>query len=426
MSHDRLTDIPIPREQQPQQDQSRERIPDLQLINHPEFTAQTMSHDSFPSHDQYTPDEFRNMLPSSDDVFTIDIDQSLPEPPYQQTSYLPRDDRPDQDLRSPYPDIPRSPDQMNNVPYSYHDDLCRPSILDHSNPDTELAGISAKAHEKQVARILPSPQKVDDNGSDSSGRPMEYTRDQLYGTIERIRNSQRARRTRPVSSDSALDAILRRPSRSPSTVRRPSLSNVLPDRGSVYATNIAPYKDFPNSRLSITSVSSGLGSGAGSRHVSVGMYPSASGPDGLYPGVDMRDTSHSSTSGIGSRNTSNSTGSVMPPGDNSQQPLSSLLNPPEAVSDDSSLYSIAPPPLCRDASVDENYEFDTENGLESDILDIIRQYHRPRQLSFDADRGLSSQVQPFSPEEHCNRLREEFREYRRRQVSGEIDAESCL
>ncbi|XP_064650617.1 uncharacterized protein LOC135502063 [Lineus longissimus] len=406
-SHDRFSDIPLSHKRRSSQDQSRDRIPNLIP---PEFSVPSISQDSFASHDQYTPDEFRGMLPSSDDVFTIDIDQSPPVLPYQ-PSYLPRDVRPDK--RSPY--LPHCQELGG---------LQAPDSQVFYDP--ELSKISAKEGKKQVARVLPSPQK--DEGSDSSGRPMEYTRDQLHGTIERIRNSQRARKVRPLSSDSALDAIARLRNRSPSAKRRPASSNVSPDRGSMYAANIAPYKDYPIRRTSSASVSSGLGSGVGSRHASVGMYPNgAVAPESLYPmGMDMPDTSHSSTSGIGSRNTSNSTASALPPGDNMQLQLGVLLKPPEDVSDDSSMFSIEPPPLGRDASVDENYEFDTENGLESDILDIIRQYHRPRQLSFDADRGLPSQVQPLSPEERCDKLREEFREFRRRQISGEIGKESSL
>uniref|UniRef100_A0A8C0J3G2 Immunoglobulin superfamily member 9 n=1 Tax=Chelonoidis abingdonii TaxID=106734 RepID=A0A8C0J3G2_CHEAB len=69
----------------------------------------------------------------------------------------------------------------------------------------------------------------------------------------------------------------------------------------------------------------------------------------------------------------------------------------------------------RNTSVDENYEWDSEFALESDILDALQLYRTLEQPPGEPSEGVSGSPQALaSPEARCMALREEFLAYRRR------------
>ncbi|XP_046554205.1 LOW QUALITY PROTEIN: protein turtle homolog A-like [Haliotis rubra] len=268
--------------------------------------------------------------------------------------------------------------------------------------------------DKQIARVLPS--KPDENNSSngsSNGRPMGYTREQLQGVVDRVRQTSRPVSTENINDDNGFLDV--------SSVSRPRSSSQydpqphLDRRGPPYYTaDIAPFKPPRDSRGSANS--SGRG-GPRDFHRSRG---DETGPDSV---------SHSS--GIGSRNTSHSNGSFPNRLGKNSISYSSLLTPQDQdLSQDSSPFLEGSSSHRRDTSGDENYEFDSINALESDILDALRNYSQLSGSGPQSDHlGPESfnhlypkprrQSRYADSEQRFNRLREEFKKYRAQQDTVE-------
>lgn len=87
--------------------------------------------------------------------------------------------------------------------------------------------------------------------------------------------------------------------------------------------------------------------------------------------------------------------------------------------DISSSHGMGQPNHIRDISGDENYEFDSLNALEDDIMDDLRRYS---QLSAGSANYTAQQDSPPSgsneyldSERRFEKLREEFKQYRQQQ-----------
>ncbi|XP_067678014.1 protein turtle-like isoform X2 [Haliotis asinina] len=268
--------------------------------------------------------------------------------------------------------------------------------------------------DKQIARVLPS--KPDENNSSngsSTGRPMGYTREQLQGAVDRVRQTSRPVSTENINDDNGfLDvSSVSRPRSSSQYEPQPHLDR----RGPPYYTaDIAPFKPPRDSRGSANS------SGRG-------------GPRDFHRsrGDEMGPDSVSHSSGIGSRNTSHSNGSFPNRLGKNSISYSSLLTPQDQdLSQDSSPFLEGSSSHRRDTSGDENYEFDSINALESDILDALRNYS---QLSGSGPQSDHLGVESFNhlypkprrqsryadSEQRFNRLREEFKKYRAQQDTVE-------
>ena len=260
--------------------------------------------------------------------------------------------------------------------------------------------------------------RQDSNSSDSSGRPLNYTRDRLLGAVDRVRKGPRTSRksSGPRGSGSELDNISESPvqpgfySTSPHD-ERPSLKVLdRPSRDSaIDSSGGMPGMD---SRGSMSS--SGLGSDARFRN----------------PGLDSRSydlTPDSVSSGIGSRNTSSQlTGSSL-----HSRPSRMGSHPtPQELSLDSGHRAV--PPVRKDISGDENYEFDSVTAAESDLLEALRNYSEVNNGNDDLldalQDGLNSSgfLQDLYPkprrqsrysdsEQRFEKLRGEFQQYRQKQ-----------
>ncbi|XP_055865968.1 uncharacterized protein LOC106054729 isoform X2 [Biomphalaria glabrata] len=171
---------------------------------------------------------------------------------------------------------------------------------------------------------------------------------------------------------------------------------------------------------------------------------SFSDPSGQYRHVQhfgedpVHHDSGSHSSGVGSRNTSQSTGSLHPhrrgSGGKGSTSLSSAHDPDLSLE---ASHSFGVPAHRRDTSGDENYEFDSLNALENDIIDDLRRYSR---LSGNAEGPVGSahsgqvpnaQDNQYAPRSKPSRypdsdvrfmkLREEFKQYRQQQLRPDED-----
>ena len=256
------------------------------------------------------------------------------------------------------------------------------------------------SRDKPLARVWPSPKTADDS-SDSSGRPLGYTRDQLHDVVDRLRH---APRSRSAPGDRYLDVSAQGSTRGSGRDLRPPYS---------------PAGSDPSRP------GGGGGRGGPAGHHDPHHHHGAGYPSQRYP-------EDSTSSGIGSRNTSQSTsGSLRPRSKPYGNSMSSLLTPHESsLAEDSSSHPFLDPYSPghrRDTSADENYEFDHLPALESDILDDL---HRYSQLA-GSGRGASGDVmkelypkprrqsQYSDASERFERLREEYKQFRQLQEESD-------
>lgn len=261
--------------------------------------------------------------------------------------------------------------------------------------------------------------------NDSSFGPSQYTRDQLQGVVDKIRKGPRARRSKSAGRLPSQETNFPY-SYSPQVVPNLSLS---PTLGSGYdqyvehprqryAHEIAPYKGERGSRSSVNS----SGRGSLGRH----RYPTDPRSFALE---DL--TPDSNSSGRGSRNTSQATGSSH----QSRIPrnsLSSYASPQEHdLSQDSSPFLDATGSLHKDTSADDNYEFDSLQALEADLINTLRSYplaNQSEDLKMAIESGLNTsefydslypkpsvESQYDNSEARFEKLRQEFQQFRRKQ-----------
>ncbi|KAH9514919.1 hypothetical protein Btru_021364 [Bulinus truncatus] len=155
-------------------------------------------------------------------------------------------------------------------------------------------------------------------------------------------------------------------------------------------------------------------------------------PAHRYGDDPMTHDSGSHSSGIGSRNTSQSTASFHPHRRGSAGRGSTSLS--SAHDPDLSLdtgHGFGVPAHRRDMSGDENYEFDSLNALESDIIDDLRRYSRLTGNTEGSSHGRHPNQGPNTEDVHYPhpskpsrypdsdrrfmKLREEFKQYKQQQ-----------
>ncbi|XP_041372837.1 uncharacterized protein LOC121386106 [Gigantopelta aegis] len=330
-----------------------------------------------------------------------------------QPSYLPSEiNRPRDSTHEPFRPYEQPRVYDRNVRGSDRDYL--PNIPEDSQ-DTSGATPDGRGAWGSPVRS-PGDENNSSTGS-SGGRPIGYTRDHLQGVVDRVRQGPRGRADDTLDDGGFLDASgLRQQSPSDDRVFRfPDPKPARPGGENrqvpYYTSDVAPFKP---PRL--------------------GQYgPNV--PDRRPPSRSRDDTgpdtvSHSS--GIGSRNTSNSNSSFPNRLGKNSMSYSSLLTPQEQdLSQDSSPFLDGSANNRRDTSGDENYEFDSLGALESDILDALRNYSRLSDNGQVSASDLYSNLYPKSrkpsrysdSDQRFNKLREEFKQYRQRQV--EITRESA-
>ncbi|XP_061164705.1 uncharacterized protein LOC133173705 isoform X4 [Saccostrea echinata] len=327
--------------------------------------------------------------------------------------------------------------EVNNYPLSTSERYSRPKrresdirfrsrSSDHAYDDTRHSFLSDSydyPDDTTVRHISPSKRSPK---NDFSFGPSQYTRDQLQGAVEKIRKGPRARRSKSAGRLPSQEANFPY-SYSPQVV--PNLS-FTPMTGAGYSQyddhprqryshEIAPFKGERGSRSSVNS--SGRGS-LGARH----RYPTeprSYAPDDLTP--------DSLSSGRGSRNTSQATGSSK----HSHIPrnsLSSYASPQEHdLSQDSSPFLDATGSLQKDTSADDNYEFDSLQALEADLINTLRSYplaNQSEDLRMAIESGLNTsdfydnlypkprvESQYDDSEARFEKLRQEFHQFRRKQ-----------
>ena len=260
--------------------------------------------------------------------------------------------------------------------------------------------------------------RQDSNSSDSSGRPLNYTRDRLQGAVDRVRKGPRTAKRGPGFSGSGeLDNISESPGQPGFPARTPY------DNKPSLTVLDRPSKD----------ATMDLGRGAMDSHGSMSSSGLGSVGRGRNPGLDSRSyaledlTPDSVSSGIGSRNTSSQlTGSSL-----HSRPSRLGSHPtPQELSLDSGHGDL--PTVRKDVSGDENYEFDSVTAAESDLLEALRNYSQVNNGNEDLlsalQDGLSTsgfladlypkprrQSRYSDSEQRFEKLRGEFQQYRQKQ-----------
>lgn len=374
---------------------------DVFMAPQPQVSA---SRPGFPRHSSMKPGQtyLTEDLGASDHPFiTNDISSVLPSPqtyhPYQR-QYS------DSSYPVPYVNVSRYPNQSRDGSYGDMDNTV-------------------------VARQQPSPDRTmtrartisNGDSSESSGRPLNYTRDQLLGAVDQVRRGPRAYNRgqgqgQPFGSEtdySDSQSLSRNGAQIPESAKPSVIVRDRPSRGFSYEQD--PSRRHSNNGHSINS--SGTGSFMGRSR--------STGRDDLTP--------DSISSGIGSRNTSSQlTGSSL-----HSRPSRLGSSGTHEMSHDSAVpYTDYPPAQRKDISADENYEFDSYNAVESDLLEALRNYSEVNNGNEEllsalqeglSTSGLMSELYPkpsrqsrySDSEQRFEKLRGEFQKYRQQQQQDE-------
>ena len=363
-----------------------------------------------------------SMKPGSQTYLTEDLDNS--ERPFMQSdisSVLPSPFS--ENVREPYRPYQK---QFSNDLVPYKDrSVERDKSLgqDFGDKDTTLV-----ARQPSPNRTLTGKSARDDSGSssESSGRPFNYTRDQLFDVVDMVRRGPRAaKKAQPRGPrGSELGSISESPSsvehgaQIPESVKPSVIVRDRPLRSHPYGAD--PF--IGNSRTSVNSSgqSSTLNGSSRGRADARSLTRDDLTPDSI-------------SSGIGSRNTSSQlTGSSL-----HSRPSrlgSNVTQQDQDLSEDSALPLLDYPPQQRkDISGDENYEFDSYNAVESDLLEALRNYSEVNNGNEDLlsalQEGLSTTSGMFAglypkpsrqsrysdSEKRFEKLRGEFQKYRESQ-----------
>ncbi|XP_069115599.1 uncharacterized protein [Argopecten irradians] len=336
---------------------------------------------------------------------------------------------------------PHSFDSSRSTDNTLRDDGSRSTSRVHfDNSDftvieRTLDGTSGRS--RQVARVPP-------NQKDNLGKA-GYTREHLQGAVDRVRRGPRALRTRSASRSSGQELDHSFDDRPPPVVpgRMTYLSDsVLPHRTSLYPDQDVPVPphtgrlshsdtEFP-SRIDIDRHGWPYGynldffksdRGTGNRY-SVSSSGRGSSSSRMRPSSDSRGfngddtTPDSGSSGIGSKNTRSS--SPWRQHRKNSASVTSLLGPHD-TSQDSSHY---PPDygLRREASGDENYEFDVNDTLNryssthpvgDELLSALETGLSTSNFYDDLYPKPSRQSRYDNSEERFQKLRQEFHQYQR-------------
>ncbi|KAK3106932.1 hypothetical protein FSP39_003286 [Pinctada imbricata] len=421
---------------------SYENIPaDLDDVFVPSFDHHSPSHHhrpGFPRHSSMKP-SYQTYLtgdPEEEDSSTqpfVAKDISSVLPSFTESSIQP--------YPSYYEDEPTLVNRLEkpkwNIPFdSLRGDQVAPDYQRNSRPQSrsnDLRPRSRSSDSRPQSRFGSLNNTVRERPSSSNGSTLEklpsYTRDHLQGTVDKIRKGPRARRAKSAgrlpsseyNGDIPAQVVPRGPHVSDSDVGYGRYGNdggVHPDN---YSNDVEPYKSKRDSRSSVNS--SGRGSMAGrSRHVT---------EPGKPPYLDL--TPDSLSSGLGSRNNSHVTGSS----GNSRIPyarksasVDSMGNPLDPdISEDSSPF--LDNSARKDTSADDQYEFDSLQALENDLINTLREHpisSQDDELLHAIQTGLSTsdfyddlypkpsrQSRYEDSDARFERLREEFHHFQRLQ-----------
>ncbi|XP_053409115.1 uncharacterized protein LOC123561484 isoform X2 [Mercenaria mercenaria] len=381
---------------------------------------------SFPRHSSMKPSAQQTYLTedfdsSSQPFLTSDLSSVLPSPFSDSQSRRPyhpyqRQYADFSDQRVPYGSQSRLPEYSRNGSYG---DMDNTVVARQPSPD------------RTMSRTLSNGE----NSSDSSGRPMNYTRDQLLGAVDQVRKGPKAAR-RGQQWGTGPDSYSESPSfgghgaQIPESAKPSVIVRDRPSRGHSYEHDPFRAAGVTDSRGSVNS--SGGYSGRG--RVPQGLGGEQSRREDLTP--------DSISSGIGSRNTSSQlTGSSL---HSRPSRLGSNLTAMEHdVSEDSAVPFLDYPPAHRkDVSGDENYEFDSYNAVETDLLEALRNYSEVNSGNDDllsalqegltrqeglTGKRLMSELYPkptrqsrySDSEQRFEKLRGEFQKYRQKQQREE-------
>ena len=303
----------------------------------------------------------------------------------------------------PYSNTSRHPNQSRNGSYGDNDNT-----------------VVARQHESPDRTMTRSRTASNEESSDSSGRPLNYTRDQLLGAVDQVRRGPRTGNRGQGSGQpwgSGTDFSDSPPlsghgAQIPESAKPSVIVRDRPSKGFSYEQE--PAHRHSNGQ-SVNS--SGTGSYMG-RNRSVGR-------EDLTP--------DSVSSGIGSRNTSSQlTGSSL-----HSRPSRLGSSGTHEMSHDSAVpYAEYPLTQRKDVSADENYEFDSYNAVESDLLEALRNYSEVNNGNEEllsalqeglSTSGLMSELYPkpsrqsrySDSEKRFEKLRGEYQKYRQQQIADE-------
>lgn len=400
--------------------QSHSRLPDYHgdedvfMAPSKSLSSVVPSRPGFPRHSSMKPGAQQTYLTQDMDhsgqpFMTSDISSVLPSP--------------FSDAQKPYhPYQNQYPEQsVQSVPYvnqSRYADQSR----DGSFGDMENT-VVARKHESPERTMSRTRMTSAEDSSESSGRPVSYTRDQLLGAVDQVRRGARGQgygqqwgSGTDFSSESPT--FIGHGAQIPESAKPSVIVRDRPSRG-------LSYDQDPSHRQSNgqSMNSSGTGSYLGRSRGMVGQDHSRNaGREDLTP--------DSISSGIGSRNTSSQlTGSSL---HSRPSRLGSSLVP---ENDNSHELTDYPHPQRKDISADENYEFDSYNAVESDLLEALRNYSEVNTGNEEllnalqeglSTSGLMSELYPkptrqsrySDSEQRFEKLRGEYHKYRQQQQDG--------
>jgi len=363
----------------------------------------TNNRPAFPRHSSMKPGAKQTYLTDDHDPFgqpfmTSDLSSVLPSPFSDSIAR-----RPYQPYQREYNDPPYQNVTFNRNNSHFGPNYSRSNDGSYGDNDNTVVARQHHSPDRTMSRTL---QRGDSD--ESTGQPYSYTRDQLLGAVDQVRRGKmpvnrgqsNLRGSRPSSSE--------RPPQVPESAKPTIIVRDRPSR-SYDGRNRYSGGDVNNS--------SNAGSYNNGRERSRSL-----GREDLTP--------DSVSSGIGSRNTSSQlTGSSL---HSRASRLGSNLAAPDMSADSGAHLSYNPLPHRTDISGDENYEFDSHNAVESDLIEALRNYSEVNsgneellnaiQEGLNAT-GLMSELYPkpsresrySDSEQRFEKLRGEFKKYRQQQ-----------
>lgn len=373
----------------------------------------------FPRHSSMKPGQTyltEDLDNSAHPFMTNDISSVLPSPFPESLSH-----KPYHPYQNQYPNV-----SNQSVPYVNQSRFPNQS-RDGSFGDMDNT-VVARQHDSPDRTMSRTRTASGEESSESSGRPFNYTRDQLLGAVDQVRRSGRgSKRGRGYGQQwgsgtdfSESPTLSGHGAQIPESAKPSVIVRDRPSRGFSYDPD---HNRRPSNGHSVNS--SGTGSYLGRNRAQLGSDHSRR--DDLTP--------DSISSGIGSRNTSSQlTGSSL---HSRPSRLGSSGVPVDPDMSHDSVFPVTnyPHQQRKDISGDENYEFDSYNAVESDLLEALRNYSEVNNGNEEllsalqeglSTSGLMSELYPkpsrqsrySDSEQRFEKLRGEFQKYRQQQQEG--------
>ncbi|XP_052803982.1 uncharacterized protein LOC128234061 isoform X2 [Mya arenaria] len=371
---------------------------------------------AFPRHSSMKPGSQQTYLTDDIDTsgrpfLTSDISSVLPSP-FSDSAMR----RPYQPYQRQYHDPPYQNLPFNGSSFIGVDNSRDGSYGDNDNTVVARQQSSQYSPERTMTNTLPRG-----DSSESNGKPYNYTRDQLLGAVDQVRRGKvpmhkgqgHSWGSRSGNSDNSSLNNGHHGAQIPESAKPSVIVRDRPSRS--YLNGQEPYKRHSgvNNRNSMNSTGSYVGNGR-ERSRSLGREDLT--PDSL-------------SSGIGSRNTSQLTGSSL---HSRPSRLGSGLSAPDMSADSGAHMGYHPAPQRKDISGDENYEFDSYNAVETDLLEALKNYSEVNNGNGEllsalqeglSATGLMSELYPkpsrqsrySHSEQRFEKLRGEYQKYRQQQ-----------